>query len=214
MLLRLRMKMLIHGRDKTKPFRDIVLPIPMLMENGWAMRSFSGGSNATSALIVNCTYTKLEHVAQHNQINLASPYVDYIGQVPDAHQRFLRTGWVGGATNAGTGVVTHWTNNDCEIYGISATNNTQDSYKTVYGKAFTGLSNRVYYTSMGADSVDDIDDHTDPKVSSQVPMWYPYPIYCKGGLAASHSATAMYSTMFYRPVQALGSTASDSMMDL
>jgi len=208
---RLRMKMLIQARDKTKPYRDIVLPIPMLMENGWAMRSYSGTSVGLNALIVNCTYTKLEHTAQHNQTDLASPYVNYIGQVPDAHQRFLRTGYMG--SEASANVVTHWADNDCEIYGISAVSNTQDGYKTVYGKAKDPLSVRVYHTVQGADAVDDPDDHTDPKGAFS-PMWYPYPIYCKGGLGVSHSATACYSTIFYRPVQALGSAASDSMMDL
>jgi hypothetical protein len=205
---RLRLKMLIQGRDKTKPYRDIVLPIPILMENGWAMRSYKDDENATSALIVNCTYTKLEHFAQHDQTNLASPYVDYIGQVPNAHQRFLRTGWASGFD---TSTVIHWIDNDCEIYGISAVSNTQDGYKTVYGKSYTGLSNRVYYTVQGADETDD--DHTDPK-GAFTPMWYPYPIYCKGGLAVSHSAAACFSTILFRPVQALNSTGSDSMMDL
>ena len=56
-------------------------------------------------------------------------------------------------------------------------------------------------------------DDDDPK-GAFTPMWYPYPIYCKGGLAVSHSAAACFSTILFRPVQALNSTGSDSMMDL
>jgi len=207
---RLRMKMMIQGRDKAKPDRNIVLPIPMLMENGWAFRSYSGTYSATSAIIVNTTYTKLEHNAQTNQTDLESPYINYIGQVPDAHHKFLRASWRGSNNgDDGSGVVAHWPDNDVEIYGISFVSNTVDGYKTVYGRNGGG-TNMLYHTVMGTDVGDDDDDPKGPFG----PMWFPYPIYCKGGLSVYHSAIAGYSTIFYRPVKDYNSTASDSMLDV
>ena len=206
---RLRMKMLIHGREsRGTSLRDIKFPIPILLERGWVFRCYTGGQSADTAVIINATYTTLEHNAQRDQSSLISPYVDYIGQVENANQRFLRASWVGGQEVL---EVTHWNTNYVEVYGDLGLSNSSDNYRTIYAKEVTANSNRLYHTVHGMD--DGGDDEEDPQGPFGV-MWYPYPIYCKGGLKVYHSATAAYSTVFYRPVQAYESDGSASMMDL
>jgi len=218
-----RFKCLVLQPAKSNSHHRWNFPIPLLVEGGWRCRAHTGAGVSSSSLIVNITYSVLEHVAQRDQSTLGmnnaatpayvGPSYNFVGELEDANYRFLKCAWHGGDTSH-TYNQDHWLESDVEVYGALCTSNASSDYRGFKIRDGNAASKLQVWDYAFSHSSDPIDTNHGPVVE---PNWYPYPIFMKKGIKTitardlSGVASSGYLTVLYRPLKSYNTTAYDSM---
>ncbi len=212
-----RFKGIVLQPAKSNSHQRFTFPIPLLVEGGWRCRAHTSAGASSSSLIVNITYSVLEHVAQRDQSTLGGgsdasyvgPSHDYLGELQDANYRYLKCAWHSGdASNSYN--QDHWLATDVEVYGAICTSDASSDYRGYQIKNGDNTTKQQIWDYAFSHSADPIATNHGPVVE---PQWFPYPVFLKKGIKTqSTGGTSGYASILYRPVKSYNTSANDTMI--